>query len=279
LKVLAALIMAALTAPALAGPEWSAPHQPFAIYGNTYYVGTEGISAVLITSPKGHILIDGATPEGAQVIADNVQALGFKMRDVKYILNSHAHVDHAGGIAALQKRSGATVLAGAAGAKALSTGKTAPEDPQYGSLPDFPASAKTRAVKEGEVVKLGALAVTAHLTPGHTPGGASWTWKVCESGQCKDFVYGDSLSAVSSDSYKFTAHPEVIASLEGSIGKIESLPCDVLITAHPGVNELFERRARAATEGVAAYSDGVSCRKLAAASRANLAERLASERK
>lgn len=279
MKAIAALILAALAAPAMAGPEWSAPHQPFAIYGNTYYVGTEGISAVLITSPKGHILIDGATPEGATVIADNIKSLGFKIKDVKYILNSHAHIDHAGGISALQKLSGATVLAGAAGAKALSTGKTAAEDPQFGSLLEFPASAKTRAVKEGEVVKVGPLAVKAHLTPGHTPGGASWTWQVCEAGQCRNFVYGDSLSAVSADSYKFTAHPEVVSSLEGSISKIEALPCDVLITAHPEVNDMFGRHARAASEGVAAYSDAASCRNLAAKSRTNLAKRLESERK
>jgi metallo-beta-lactamase class B len=278
LKALATLILAALSAPALAG-DWNAPHKPFQIYGNTYYVGTDGISAVLITSPKGHILIDGATEKGGEIIADNIKTLGFKMADVKFILNSHAHHDHAGGISHLQKLSGATVMAGAAGAKALSTGKTAAEDPQFGSLADFAAVAKTRAVKEGEVVKLGPLAVTAHLTPGHTPGGASWTWQVCDAGQCKNFVYGDSLSAVSSDSYKFTAHPEVVSSLEGSIAKVEALPCDVLVTAHPEVNDLFGRNERAAKEGVAAYVDAASCRYLAATSRANLAKRLDSERK
>jgi metallo-beta-lactamase class B len=278
LKALATLILAALSAPALAG-DWDAPHKPFQIYGNTYYVGTDGISAVLITSPKGHILIDGATEKGGKIIADNIKTLGFKMKDVKYILNSHAHHDHAGGISSLQKLSGATVLAGAAGAKALSTGKTAPEDPQFGSLDDMAPAAKTRAVKEGEVVKLGPLAVTAHLTPGHTPGGSSWSWQVCEAGQCRNFVFGDSLSAVSSDSYKFTAHPEVVSSLEGSIAKVEALPCDVLITAHPEVNDLFGRNERAAKEGVAAYVDAASCRNLAAASRTNLAKRLDSERK
>jgi metallo-beta-lactamase class B len=279
LKALAALILAALSASASAGaPEWSAPHQPFAIFGNTYYVGTDGISAVLITSPQGHILIDGATPEGGKVIAENIRTLGFKMKDVKYILNSHAHYDHSGGIAGLQKLSGAKVLTGAAGARALSSGKTATDDPQFGSIDDFPAVANAHAVKEGEIIKLGPLAVTAHLTPGHTPGGASWTWKACEKGQCKEFVFADSLTAVSADNYKFTAHPQIVASLESSIAKIEVLPCDVLITAHPGVVDLFERQARAAKEGVAAYGDGGACRTLGATSRTGLAKRLESER-
>ncbi|WP_395407660.1 MBL fold metallo-hydrolase [Pseudoduganella sp. UC29_106] len=198
---------------------------------------------------------------------------------MKYILNSHAHYDHSGGIAALQKLSGAKVLAGAAGARALSSGKTAPEDPQFGSIDDFPAVANAHAVKEGEVVKLGELSVTAHLTPGHTPGGASWSWKVCDKGQCKNFVFADSLTAVSADNYKFSAHPEIVASLEGSIARIEALPCDVLITAHPGVFDLFERQTRAAKEGVAAYGDGAACRTLAATSRTSLAKRLETEAK
>jgi len=280
LKALAAMILAALSASAMAGaPEWSAPHQPFQIYGNTYYVGTEGISAVLITSPKGHVLIDGATGEGGKVIADNVKTLGFKMKDVKVILNSHAHYDHSGGISHLQKLSGAKVLTGAEGAKALSSGTTAPEDPQFGTINDFEPVANAHAVKEGEVVKVGALAVTAHLTPGHTPGGSSWSWKVCDKGVCKNFVYADSLTAVSSDSYKFTAHPEVVSSLESSIRKIGALPCDVLITAHPEFSDIFERHARAEKEGAAAYGDGTSCRKLAEASSDRLAKRLESERK
>ncbi|MDY6949307.1 MAG: MBL fold metallo-hydrolase, partial [Pseudomonadota bacterium] len=90
---------------------WNREQAPFRIFGNTYYVGPHGLSAVLITSPAGHVLIDAALPQSAPLIARHVQQLGFEMSDVKIILNSHAHYDHAGGIAELQKLSGAKVLA------------------------------------------------------------------------------------------------------------------------------------------------------------------------
>jgi len=280
MKRITALVLAAFASVASAqSRDWSSPQQPFTIYGNTHYVGTGGISAVLVTSPQGHILIDGATVEGGKVIADNIRTLGFKLEDIKYILNSHAHIDHAGGISGLQKLTGATVLAGAANVQALRTGIAPKEDPQFGALSNLPPTAKVQAVADGEVVKTGPLAIKAHSTPGHTPGGASWSWQSCEAGNCKIVVYGDSLSAVSADSYRFTVHPEVVASLERSIGAVEKLPCDVLITAHPEVNDLWGRQQRAAKEGGMAYVDPGACRALAANSRKNLAKRLASEAK
>ena len=95
--------------------EWNEPQAPFNIFGNTWYVGTGGLSAILVTGPEGHVLLDGALPQSAAQIQANIEALGFRIGDVKLIVNSHEHFDHAGGIAALQRASGATVAASAAG--------------------------------------------------------------------------------------------------------------------------------------------------------------------
>jgi len=280
-KLITTMVLAALASVAGAAEhsdDWNGAQKPFLIYGNTYYVGTAGISAVLVTSPKGHILIDGATEKGGKVVAENIRALGYKLKDVKYILSSHAHHDHAGGIALLQKLSGATVLAGAGNVETLRTGVTPKEDPQFGTLDKFPGAARVRAVADGETVKQGVLAVTAHATPGHTPGGTTWTWQSCEAGQCKNMVFADSLTAISADGYRFTDHPELVAQFRSSFAKVEGLACDIAIAAHPAVNDLWASQERAAKEGNAAYVDTSGCRDIVDAARKRLDTRLASER-
>jgi metallo-beta-lactamase class B len=130
---------------------WNVPQAPFKIYGDTYYVGTRGLSAILITSNQGHVLIDAALPESAKPIADNIHSLGFKVEDIKLILNSHVHFDHAGGIAELQRLSGATVVASEASAKVLASGSVGTDDPQYGTIPPIPPVANVKSFKDGVV--------------------------------------------------------------------------------------------------------------------------------
>lgn len=157
------------------------PQQAFRIYGNTYYVGTHGLSSVLIASEGGHVLIDGALPESAPLIAANIRSLGFRIQDVKLILNSHAHFDHAGGIAELQRLSGARVAASRWTADVMKKGEVPRDDPQFGALRPIARVARVETFEDGETLRAGSLAVTAHLTPGHTPGGTSWTWRSCET--------------------------------------------------------------------------------------------------
>jgi metallo-beta-lactamase class B len=280
MKVIASLILAACATVASAQERgWSAPQQPFTIYGNTHYVGTAGISAILVTSPQGHVLVDGSTGKGADVVAANIRALGYKLQDVKYILSSHAHEDHAGGISALQKLTGATVLAGEGNVEAMRTGVSPKSDPQFGTLTNFDGSAKVRGVADAEVVKLGPLAVTAHSTPGHTPGGITWSWQSCEAGQCKSVVFVDSVTAISADGYRFTDHPELVAQFRRTFHTVENLACDIAIAAHPEVNDLWGRQQRAVKEGSAAYVDANGCRVIAEAGRKRLDARLASEKR
>ena len=235
--MLGASLFAAATAQAV---DWNAPQEPFAIYGNTYYVGTGGLSSVLITSKAGHILVDGATPQTPAQIVQHIRQLGFRVEDVRYILTSHEHFDHAGGIAELQKLSGAIVLASPAALEVLRSGLPDKGDPQYTGLKDDPmtpiAAASLRAVRDGEVIKLGPLAVTAHHTPGHTRGGTSWSWRSVEGGKMADIVYADSLNAVAADGARFhgnPGYPSAKADLERSMATISGLKCDVLVSAHP----------------------------------------------
>ena len=172
------------------------------------------------------MLIDGALPESAAAIASSVRALGFKVEDIRLILNSHVHFDHAGGIAALQRMSGATVAATAWSASVLTSGVVPPSDPQFGVVPPIAPVAKVRTVSDGETLRVGPLAITAHETPGHTPGGTSWTWRSCDGADCADFVYADSLTAVSADGFLFTRnrqYPNALADFEKSFRTLESL--------------------------------------------------------
>lgn len=219
---------------------WNAPREPYRIFGNTYYVGTEGLSAVLVASDAGHILLDGALPQSAPHIEQGIRRLGFRVEDIRLIVNSHAHYDHAGAIAAFQRATGAEVAASPAGARALERGQPTPDDPQYAfgeRANGFPAAARVRAVGDGEVLRVGDVAITAHHTPGHTPGSTTWSWRACEGATCRTIVYADSLNPVSAPEFRFTDDPARVAAFRASIARVAALPCDILIAVHPAFGE------------------------------------------
>ena len=262
--------------------EWTQPVAPFNIHGNAYYVGTAGLSAVLVTSPQGHVLLDGALPQSAPLIQKNIETLGFKMKDVKLILNSHAHFDHAGGIAALQKASGATVAHSPHGAQVLRDGTPGTDDPQYDPNDRFyiPKVAQVKEVTDGETLSVGALRFTAHTTPGHTPGGITWTWQSCEGTKCLDMVYADSLTPVSTDGFYYSGganYPDRSASFRSTIARVAGLKCDIVIAAHPSATDAFGKAA-ARTAQSNPFIDPEGCRKLAAGASRNFDVRLQKER-
>ncbi len=258
---------------------WNAPHEPLRIFGNTYWVGTDGLGAILITSDEGHVLIDGGLAESARPIAESIVALGFALDDVELILNSHAHYDHAGGIAALAAATGASVAASPPSARVLEAGQSGPEDPQYGVLFPIDPVDDVRVIADGETLRVGPLEVTAHFTPGHTPGGTSWSWRSCEGDRCIDLVYADSQTPVSADGFLYarnTTYPEAIADFERGHALIERLPCDILLTPHPGASGMWERIA-AGREAPGGLIDAEGCRRYATAAREALSQRLARE--
>ncbi len=252
---------------------WSDPAPPARIAPNAFYVGTCGISAILIPTPRGHVLIDGATAEAAPHIAANISRLGYRVRDVRYLLVSHEHVDHVGGIAELKRLTGARLVARAEARAVLESGRTDPADPQAGTIPDFEGAAVDQLIRDGGTIRIGSVVLTAHATPGHTPGGTSWSWRTCAQANCHTIVYADSISAVGPDSYRFAEHPARVAPFRTSFAKVAALRCDLLITPHPGASNLFARMA-----GEAPLRDRNACRAYAEAGRERLDGRLAQER-
>jgi metallo-beta-lactamase class B len=251
---------------------WSDPAPPARVHGNTYYVGTCGITVLLVTTPNGHVLIDGATERAAPHILANIRRLGFRPRDVKLILGTHEHLDHAGGFAALKAATGARLLARAPARAALESGRPDADDPQATILTPFGGVKVDRIVGNGEVVRLGDLAFTAHATPGHTAGGTSWSWRSCDAAGCLNIVYADSLNPVSADGYRFADHPARVAPFRVSIARVAALDCGLLLTPHPTGSAMFERFA-----GERPLADAGACRAYAVAAARRLDERIASE--
>ena len=261
--------------------EWNAPQRPFRIHGSTWYVGTRGLGAILITSPDGHVLIDGGLPESVPLILESIRAAGFRPDDVRLILNSHAHYDHAGGIAALERASGARIAAHPWSAEAMRRGTPLPEDPQLEVALTYPAVSAVDEIEDGDTLRVGALELTAHFTGGHTPGGTSWSWTSCEGGRCVRVVYADSQTPVSSDEFLFTRntrYPSVLADFERGFATLERMRCDILVTPHPGASRLLERVAARDTGNATALVNPEACRSYVAAARQNLARRIDRER-
>jgi metallo-beta-lactamase class B len=258
---------------------WSDPAPPARIFGNTYYVGTCGITVLLVTSAEGHVLIDGATDEAVPSILANIRALGFDPANIKYIVGSHEHLDHMGGFAALKAATGAKLMVSVAARDVVETGRTDVADPQYGVIPDMrPVAvdgtlifdAEPGMIVTGEPTRI--MGLRPHLTPGHTAGGTSWTWRSCEGPNCATLAYVDSMTPVSGDTYRFADHPERVAPFRETFARVNRMPCDILITPHPGASNLFQRLS-----GAEPLVDRDACRRLVHAMRQRLEDRLAKE--
>ena len=249
--------------------EWLAPVPPEKLFGTSYLVGFGGMSVGLIDTGDGLVLIDGALPQAAPAILANVRQLGFDPKAIKFILSTEPHFDHAGGLAALARDTGATVVASVRGAEGLRSGRHAADDPQLAYGGSWPAVTRLRVMRDGEVLKLGKTVITAHATPGHTMGSMSWSWRACEGKQCKAIVFSSSLNPVSADDYRFTsaAGAPFVAAFAQSYRTMDALACDILISAHP--DNAGAARFNAAPGACRAYADR---------SRKALAKRLAEER-
>jgi metallo-beta-lactamase class B len=254
------------------------PQAPFKIYGNTYYVGPQGLSSILITSDEGHVLVDGALAQSVSQITSHIRSLGFRIEDIKLIVNSHVHFDHAGGIAELQRLSGARVVASLWSAEVMTKTGIARDDPQYGIIQPISLVKNVQTLSDGESFHVGTITITAHVTPGHTLGGTSWTWQSCEDTRCLNMVYADSLTPVSADEFKFTKRPGYLHGFEKSLAFLRSAPCDILLTAHPDASGLWERLA-ARKKGVKPepMMDPNACRTYADNAEKSLRERIAAE--
>lgn len=266
--------------PHVCGPcaEWNQPQAPFKVFGNTSYVGVRGLGTVIVSTPKGLIVIDAGLPQSVPLIVENLKTLGHSVRDVKWIAVSHAHYDHGGGVAALARLSGAQVAASPHAAGVLRAGMVGNDDPQvgFGEEMRFPRVSRVKELKDGEAIRLGGVAVFARHTPGHTPGGVTWTWKSCEGKRCLDVVYADSLNAVSAPGFRFHGDEARLAVFRRTFDRVAALPCDILLAAHPNNARLFERLAGRASNPDALVDTG-ACKRYVDEARARLDKRLGEE--
>lgn len=219
-------------------PQWIGYRKPERLFGNTYLVGFEGLNVALIDSGDGLVLIDGALPQAAPQILANVRKLGFDPREIKYILSTEPHFDHAGGIAALERDTGAIVVAGELAAEGLRRGKHLPDDPQLGYGGTWPGVAEVRSIAPGATLKLGNVSIHAEPTPGHTMGSTSWRWQACRGTgrgkECRQIVFASSLNPVTHEDYRYSAQTSqpIVAGFRQSYALVDRMPCDILISAH-----------------------------------------------
>jgi metallo-beta-lactamase class B len=242
-RVFILVLAAASTAFAQATPpDWTEPFPPFRIAGNLYYVGSKGLANYLVTTPQGNILINSDLEANVPMIAASVEKLGFKFKDTKILLISHAHFDHDAGSAKIKEMTGAKYMVMDADVAVVeSGGKT---DFQYGK-DLYPPAKVDRILHDGDEVRLGGTVLVAHLTPGHTKGCTTWTLQVTERGKTYNVVIVGSPNV--NDGYKLvgnTAYPQIAEDYERQWSVLKSLPCDIFLGAHGGYFDLGEKYAR-----------------------------------
>jgi metallo-beta-lactamase class B len=221
---------------------WNKPTEPFRVIDNIYYVGTEGLASYLIVTPQGNILIDTAMPEGTPLIKANIEKLGHKITDIKFLLNTHAHLDHTGGFAALKAESKAQMVAGAAD-KPLLEGGYYPGEEKDTSL-QFPAVKVDRTVVEGDTVTLGGVTLIAHATPGHSPGCTSWEMKAKDAaGLTHDVLFFCSATVALNRLVGRPTHPGIVEDYRKTFARARDLKPDVFLAPHPEMYGMKEKRA------------------------------------
>lgn len=221
--------------------DWNEPTLARHIYGNTWYVGTCGISVVLIATPQGHVLIDSAPEKASAAVRQNIQSLGVELSHIKTILLTHEHHDHMGGMASMQKATGAQVLSRSNVIDVLKSGKNDRRDPQFKELGGFAPIANVHAFDDSSTIKIGATQIQHIPMAGHAPGGSGWTWQECEKSVCKNLVFADSLGSISDDTYLYSAPDSLANALKESGERLAKTPCDILITGHGTASDLLSR--------------------------------------
>jgi metallo-beta-lactamase class B len=227
---------------------WNQPIEPFRVAGNIYYVGANEITSFLITSPQGHILLDAGFAETAPQIERNIEKLGFHLRDVKVMVNSQAHADHAGGFARLKHVTGARLLIAPGDFDLLVRGGHG--DFAFGDSMIYPSIKPDGTFKDGEVIRVGEAMLTAHITPGHTRGCTTWTTRVIEDGKPYDVSFLCSISAPGYRLVNNAAYPNIVDDFHSTFRRLHAMHTDIFLAAHGSAFHLEEKR-RAIANGKA----------------------------
>ena len=241
-RIFVLVLAAAGSVFAQANPDWTEPFPPFRIAGNLYYVGSKGLANYLVTTPLGNILINSDLEANVPLIEASIEKLGFKFKDTKILLISHAHWDHDAGSAMIKELTGAAYMVMDADVPVVESGGKS--DFAYGNSPTtlYRSTKVDRVLHDGDEVRLGGTVLVAHLTPGHTKGCTTWTMQVTDRGKTYNVVIVGSPNV--NPGYKLvgnTSYPEIAEDYERMWRVLKSLPCDIFLGAHGSYFGLEEK--------------------------------------
>lgn len=276
--LLGAILSLTTVAAASSAPppiSWIKPSKPFLVAGNLYYVGSQGLSAWLITTPDGHILIDGPMKANTKRIEANIEALGFRLKDVKVLLNSHAHFDHAAGLAQLKRDTGAMLAASEGDRESLEKG-IYPGAEKVRFL-RFPPVKVDRVLKDGDTVSLGGVTLTANMTPGHSPGCTTWTFPLKVDGKVRKVVYYCSTTVAANRLAPREQYPGIVADYRATFVKLTGMRADIFLAPHNEQFDLDAKRARLKPGSPNPFIDPAELQKVVAASRVAFEKELAKQ--
>lgn len=232
---------------------WTTPTEPFELFEDVYWVGTEGLGAYLFTSDEGHILLDVGMPQSAADVAASIRKLGFAVEDVRYLLNTQAHFDHSGGLAALKEMSGAAMVASEGDRYSLEQGVY--EGSEDRKEFDFPPVAVDRVVEDGDTVRVGDVVLTAHMTPGHSPGCTSWGFTARDGDRSYRALVFCSASVAANRLAPEPQYPGIVADYRATFRKMRNMPVDVWLAPHAEQFDLAAKRARTGARGANPFVD------------------------
>ena len=256
---------------------WNRPYAPFQVIGNIYYVGSSGVAQFLVTTPDGHFLLDSGFEASVPRLRANIESLGFHFADVKFLLTSHAHIDHVQGHALVRRSTGATVVVSAADAGVVATGGKG--EPVYDGVYAWTPSPVDRTIADGEAITLGGTTLVAHVTPGHTKGATTWTTRVVVDGRPLDVVFFPSANVNPGVRLVGNArYPNIADDFARSFATWRALPCDVFLGVHGSFFDLDAKRGRMSRRGPNPFIDPDGYRRFIADAEQRFRSQLASER-
>jgi len=251
--VLAGLLAGAATAQDDVPPEWSAPTAPFPIAGPIHYVGTKGLAAYLIATPRGAILLDATATGNAALIEANIRAEGFRLDDVKWLITTHEHWDHVGALAQIKQDTHALLFAEQVQVRGLAIGNALSDNDAHPR--PFPPVKVDRALRDGETIRLGGVALTPVLTPGHTPGCTSWRMRVTDRGRPLEVIFLCSITVAGNKLVGNRAYPNIVADFRRSFAELENMPADIVLPGHPDAADVLGREAKVKAGQADAFID------------------------
>ncbi|MGD9914429.1 MAG: subclass B3 metallo-beta-lactamase [Rhizobiaceae bacterium] len=239
---------------------WSEPAPPFRVTDGVFYVGTTGLASYLIVSGREAILLDATLNDNVPAIEANIRALGFELTDVKFIINSHAHFDHAAGTAALKKSTGAKVAIMSGDVSAMEKGRH--EGDNVHGVGRMPTVKVDQVLADGDSVSVGDVRLTAVLTAGHSKGCTTWWGDLPDAGTTRRVVFPCSLTVAGNVLVGNKAYPGIVEDYRRSFDRLDGMQADIVLTAHPEFSDIFGRRDRGDAGDAEAFVDTGALKRL-----------------